>query len=201
MVEQSCRFFILFMPRLELLKRLLLILLGFIALYAVLVLVLRSIGLENAQQLVRQSGHWAPILFVLLCALSLVVAPLSGSSLFIAGGAIFGRQIGFLLSLIATVLGCSANFWISKKFGRGAVSRLIGKASLTELDQLTGRVTGNRGILYLTLLMPLSQDIVSYAAGLTPISYGRFAIALILSGTGIVAAYIYLGSSLLEALL
>ncbi len=189
------------MLRLELLKRLLLLLLGFVTLYGVMVLLLRWIGLENAQQLVRQSGHWAPVSFVILCAFSLIIAPLSGSSLFIAGGAIFGKQSGFLLSLLATVLGCSANFWISRKFGRNVVARLIGKASLAELDQLTGRVTGNRGIFYLTLLMPLSQDIVSYAAGLTPISYRRFAIALILSGTVIVAAYIYLGSSLLEALL
>lgn len=189
------------MSRLELLKRLLLLLLGFITLYGAMVLLLRWIGLENAQQLVQRSGHWAPLLFILCCAFSLIIAPLSGSSLFIAGGAIFGKQMGFLLSLIATVLGCSANFWISKKFGRGAVARLIGKASLAELDQYTGRVTGNRGLFYLTLLMPLSQDIVSYAAGLTPISYSRFAIALILSGTVIVSAYIYLGSSLLEALL
>ncbi|MBW4466763.1 MAG: VTT domain-containing protein [Pegethrix bostrychoides GSE-TBD4-15B] len=189
------------MLRLELLKRLLLLLLGFVTLYGVMVLLLRWIGLENAQQLVRQSGHWAPVSFVILCAFSLIIAPLSGSSLFIAGGAIFGKQSGFLLSLLATVLGCSANFWISRKFGRNVVARLIGKASLAELDQLTGRVTGNRGIFYLTLLMPLSQDIVSYAAGLTPISYSRFAIALILSGTVIVAAYIYLGSSLLEVLL
>lgn len=189
------------MPRLELLKRLLLLLFGFVVLYAVMVLLLRWVGLENAQRLVRDSGQWAPVLFVILCAFSLIIAPLSGSSLFIAGGAIFGKQAGFLLSLIATVLGCSVNFWISKQFGRDAVARLIGKSSLAELDQLTSRVTGNRGIVYLTLLMPLSQDIVSYAAGLTPISYSRFAIALLLSGTAIVAAYIYLGSSLLEALL
>ncbi len=189
------------MPRLELLKRLLLLLFGFVVLYTVMVLLLRWVGLENAQRLMRDSGQWAPVLFVILCAFSLIIAPLSGSSLFIAGGAIFGKQAGFLLSLIATVLGCSANFWISKQFGRDAVARLIGKSSLAELDQLTSRVTGNRGIVYLTLLMPLSQDIVSYAAGLTPISYSRFAIALLLSGTAIVAAYIYLGSSLLEALL
>ncbi len=189
------------MPRLELLKRLLLLLFGFVVLYTVMVLLLRWVGLENAQRLVRDSGQWAPVLFVILCAFSLIIAPLSGSSLFIAGGAIFGKQAGFLLSLIATVLGCSVNFWISKQFGRDAVARLIGKSSLAELDQLTSRVTGNRGIVYLTLLMPLSQDIVSYAAGLTPISYSRFAIALLLSGTAIVAAYIYLGSSLLEALL
>ena len=104
------------MSRLELLKRLLLLLLGFITLYGAMVLLLRWIGLENAQQLVQRSGHWAPLLFILCCAFSLIIAPLSGSSLFIAGGAIFGKQMGFLLSLIATVLGCSANFWISKKF-------------------------------------------------------------------------------------
>jgi uncharacterized membrane protein YdjX (TVP38/TMEM64 family) len=189
------------MSRLELLKRLLPLLLGFVALYGGMVLLLRWIGLENAQQMIQQSGNWAPVLFVFLCAFSLIIAPLSGSSLFVIGGALFGKQTAFLLSLMGTVIGCSANFWISKKFGRDVVVRLIGKASLAELDKFTGWVTGHRGVLYLTLLMPLSQDIVSYAAGLTPISYSRFAIALIIGGTVIVAAYIYLGSSLLEALL
>lgn len=185
----------------DLLNRLLPLLLGLVALYGGMVLLLRWIGLENAQQMIQQSGHWAPLLFIVLCAFSMTIAPLSGSSLFVVGGALFGRQTAFLLSLTGTVIGCSANFWIAKKFGRDVVARLIGKASLAELDKLTHWVMGKRGVLYLTLLMPLSQDIVSYAAGLTSISYSRFAIALLLGGTVIVAAYIYLGSSLLEAVL
>lgn len=189
------------MKRAELLKQGFLLLLGFIALYTVMVLVLRTVGLENAQQFIEESGRWAPILFVSLCFLSLIVAPLSGSSLFIIGGTLFGKDTAFFLSLLASVLGCSANFWISKQFGRPVVARLIGKSSLNELDKFTSQLTGERGIFYLTLIMPLSQDIVSYAAGLTPISYSRFVIALLLSGIMVVAAYIYLGSSLLEALL
>lgn len=177
------------------------VLLGFAILYAVMVFLLRSVGLENAQQWIQRSGNWAPLLFVLLCACSLIIAPLSGSSLFIAGGALFGKETGYTLSLTASILGCSINFWISRKLGRGIVSHLIGQSSLTELDKLTGRLKGNRGIFYLTLMMPLSQDIVSYAAGLTPISYSRFLIALILSGIVVVAAYIYLGTSLLEVFL
>jgi uncharacterized membrane protein YdjX (TVP38/TMEM64 family) len=189
------------MPRFQLLQRILIILLGFTILYMVMVLLLRSVGLENAQQWVQRSGHWAPVIFVLLCAASLVVAPLSGSSLFIAGGALFGKETGYTLSLMASMLGCSINFWISRKLGRSMVSRLIGHSSLTELDRFTGQLKGNRGIFYLTLIMPLSQDIVSYAAGLTPISYSRFFIALVLSGPIVIAAYIYLGTSLLEIFL
>ncbi len=189
------------MKRTERLKQILLVILGFVTIYAVMVLLLRMVGLEQAQQFIREAGPWAPLLFVVLCAVSLMIAPLSGSSLFIVGGTLFGREKAFLLSLIGSLIGCSLNFWISKKLGRQVVGQLVGHDSLTELDRLTGQINGHRGVFYLMLILPISQDIVSYAAGLTPISYSRFMIALIVSATLVVAAYIYLGSSLLEALL
>jgi uncharacterized membrane protein YdjX (TVP38/TMEM64 family) len=189
------------MRRTQLLKRVLPALFGFALFYGVMIFALKAIGLENTHQFIHRSGAWAPIFFVILCALSLVIAPFSGSSLFIAGGALFGKETGFLLSLIASIIGCSFNFWISRKLGRRIVARLIGKNSLEELDKFTRRLEGDRGVFYLALVMPLSQDIVSYAAGLTPISYSRFLVALILSGFVVVAAYIYLGTSLLEALI
>lgn len=188
------------MSRSQLLKRVLLILIGFAALYAIMVLALRAIGLDNAHRWIQQSGNWAPLLFILLGALSLVAAPLSGSSLFILGGALFGKEKAFLLSWVASIIGCSINFWISKRLGRSVVGRMIGHNHLNELDKFSQNLKGHSDILYLTLIMPISQDIVSYAAGLTAISYSRFAIALILSSAVIVALYIYLGSSLLEAL-
>ncbi|MEM8604698.1 MAG: VTT domain-containing protein [Cyanobacteria bacterium P01_H01_bin.121] len=112
----------------------------------------------------------------------------------------FGRQTGLLLSLIASVLGCSANYWISRKLGRRVVSRLLGESSLEELDEFTQSLKGHHSIFYMMILMPLSQDIVSYAVGLTKIRYSTFLIALVSSGFAIVAAYIYLGTSLLEAI-
>lgn len=189
------------MSRPSLLPKILVVLLSFTLFYAVMVLLLRAIGLENAHQFIRQAGGWAPFVFVILCAVSLIIAPLSGSSMYIVGGTLFNKEQALLLSFVASMLGCSINFWISRKMGRGMVARLIGKNHLDELDQFTGRLQGNRGIVYLTLIMPLAQDMISYAAGLTPLSYSRFAIALILSTVPMVAAYIYLGSSLLEALI
>jgi uncharacterized membrane protein YdjX (TVP38/TMEM64 family) len=183
------------------LKKVLLGLLFVAVIYALMALALRAIGLENAQNFIRKTGNWAPLIFVVLCAISLILAPLSGSSLFVAGGALFGRETGFILSYIATLAGCSINYWISRRFGRGVASRFIGKKNLDELDDFIKRLKSHHSIFYMILIMPLSQDIVSYAVGLTKIKYTHFLIALVISGAVVVSAYIYLGSSLLEALI
>jgi uncharacterized membrane protein YdjX (TVP38/TMEM64 family) len=183
------------------LKKVLLALLFVAVIYALMALALRAVGLENAQNFIKRTGAWAPFIFIVLCALSLIIAPLSGSSIFVAGGALFGRETGYALSFIATLIGCSINYWISRKFGRGVASRFIGKSNLEELDRFIKRLKSHHSILYMILIMPLSQDIVSYAVGLTQIKYRDFFTALAVSGAVIVAAYIYLGSSLLEALI
>ena len=183
------------------LKKILLAILCAVIIYIVMTLVLKIVGLENAQNWIKKTGNWAPLVFVILCAISLIFAPLSGSSLFVAGGALFGKESAFILSFIASIIGCSTNFWISKKFGRRVVVRLLGEDNLEALDKFISRLKSRRSILYMIFIMPLSQDIVSYAVGLTKIKYTHFLISLILSATVVVAAYIYIGTSLLEALI
>ena len=78
-------------------------------------------------------------------------------------------------------------------------ARFIGHAELDDLDKFTQRLGNRRGIVYITLLMPLGQDIVSYAVGLTKTRYRNFFVALAVSGAAIVAAYIYLGTGLAGA--
>lgn len=182
-------------------QKLLLPLLGMAVIYFAIALVLRSIGLENAQAFIKSTGWWTPIVFVVLCALSLIAAPISGSSLIVVSGTLFGKELGWILSFIGSFVGCSANFWISRKLGRKFAARLLGNQNLRQLDRFTRRLQGGRDILYMILVMPIAQDLVSYAVGLTHIPYKRFLIALTVSGMAIVAAYIYLGSSLLEALI
>ncbi len=183
------------------LRKILLGLLLVVAIYIGMALLLKAIGLENAQNLVQKAGIFAPILFIALCAASLIIAPLSGSSLYVLGGVLFGKEVGFLLSYVASILGCSANFWISRRFGRQVVTRFVGKNHLDELDKFIGKLKSRHSIFYIALVMPLSQDIVSYAVGLTTVTYRQFLVALLPSIALIVAAYIYLGTSILEALL
>ncbi|MCJ8282821.1 MAG: VTT domain-containing protein [Rivularia sp. ALOHA_DT_140] len=128
--------------------------------YITIAFALQTIGLDNAQLFIKQTGVWAPIVFIVLCAISLIIAPLSGSSLFVVGGTLFGKHDAFLLSYIASIIGCSVNFWISRKLGRKVAQRFIGKANLDELDKFINKLKSSRSILYMIILMPLSQDIV-----------------------------------------
>lgn len=171
-----------------------------ICFYAGAALLLRAIGLPNAQLFIQQAGIWAPLFFVLLCAFSLVIAPLSGSSLFVVGGTLFEKETSFALAYFASILGCSINFWLSRMLGQKVVTRFVGDRHLSELDRFTQKLRGHRVILYMTIVMLFSQDIVSYAVGLTQIRYRSFLVALMVSGAVLVAVYTYLGSSLLEAI-
>jgi len=181
-------------------QKILLALLVIATTYVVMALILRAIGLENAHRYIAQAGPLAPLIFIPICAVSLIVAPLSGSSIYIVGGALFGKGYAFILSLVATLIGCNVNFWISRKFGRKVAARFIGHSNMDELDKTIQRIKSHHSVFYMTLIMPLSQDIVSYAAGLTKLRYRDFLIALIISAPIIVGAYIFLGTSLLEAL-
>jgi len=182
-------------------RKLLLALLVVIAIYGLMALALRLIGLENAQALIHSTGIWAPLVYVLLCAASLIIAPLSGSSMYVLSGALFGKFAGFLLSLGACFLGCHVNFGLSRRFGRKVIARFIGARNVVELDRMTRQLKSHHSVFYIAVLMPLSQDIVSYAVGLTKIHYSAFLLALLLSAPFVVGAYIYLGTSLLEALI
>jgi len=182
-------------------KKLLIAMGLFLGFYGLAVLVLRAIGLENLQSVIQQLGIWGPVAFVALCTVSMIVAPLSSSSIFVTGGVLFGQQIGFLLSLLASVLGCCVNFWISRKLGRKVAARFIGKNSLDDLDHFTSRLNSHHGIVFMILVLPISQDLLSYAVGLTKVKFWKFFVALVISGIAVVAAYVYLGSGLLEALI
>ena len=44
-------------------------------LYLTMALALQTIGLDNAQMFIKKTGVWAPIVFILSCAVSLIIAP------------------------------------------------------------------------------------------------------------------------------
>jgi uncharacterized membrane protein YdjX (TVP38/TMEM64 family) len=187
-------------PKLRRVQKIFLVMASLVVCYLGTALILKTIGLSNIQAVVQQAGIWAPVIFVALCAASLMIAPLSGSSLMIAGGTLFGKEAGFLLGYFATLVGCNINFWISRRLGRKAAVWFISEKHINELNQFIQKLKSHHEVFYLMVTLIFSQDIVSYAVGLTSIKYQKFLIALVISGAPVVGTYIYLGSSLLEAI-
>jgi uncharacterized membrane protein YdjX (TVP38/TMEM64 family) len=129
--------------------------------------------LTPSQKIVRLQQHFAelgaaaPAMYVLLVTLEVVIAPIPGAILYAPGGVIFGGFWGGFLSLLANVLGASIACLLMRHFGTPLRRRL----QQNDQFRATAARLATHGTLVVALLRinPLtSSDLVSYAAGLTP---------------------------------
>ncbi len=146
---------------------------------------------ERVQQAVENFGPMAPVVYVLLLVAQAVLAPLPAPAVAAAGGYIFGTFAGFVLTWLGVLLGGALCFWISRLFGREYVTRS------DRLKGLDRRVEEHGVIIVFVLrLIPLiSFDAISYAAGLTCISFLRFFLATALGSAPGTFVFVYLGGA------
>jgi uncharacterized membrane protein YdjX (TVP38/TMEM64 family) len=124
----------------------------------------------------RGFGVWAPLASLLLMAAQSVAAPLPGSLIASANGAVFGIWVGTLLSWLGGLLGGSLAFGIARWLGRDAVQRLVGRTRLAGMADL-GQRDGFWTVLVARLIPLISFDLVSYLAGLSALRYRHFLLA------------------------
>lgn len=118
-------------------------------------------------------GVWGPVVFALLCIVA-VVAALPGSALTIAAGAIFGSVKGVICVSIASTVGASLAFLVSRYFAREATANWLSKSEkFSRLDKLTedhGAI-----IVALTRLVPIFPfNFLNYGFGLTRVRFWTY---------------------------
>ncbi len=132
-------------------------------------------GLE---QVVRDLGWWGPLAYMALIALAVVVSQIPGVPLAIAAGAVWGPLTAGLYSVIGGFIGGMIAFYLGRTLGRSAMKALTGKV-MTFRRERGERYLGI--LIFITRLLPvLSFDIISYAAGLSGLSPGIYAVATLL---------------------
>lgn len=124
---------------------------------------------------IEHLGMWGPFAVVALMALAVLVSPIPSAPIAMAAGAIYGHAWGTLYVVMGAEAGALAAFTIARMLGKPVVHRWFGERlpmrMLGSQNALTWIVFGSR------LLPFVSFDLVSYAAGLTPLSAWRFALA------------------------
>lgn len=120
-------------------------------------------------------GAWGPLAVIGAMMTAILVSPIPSAPIGIAAGAIYGHIWGGVYVLAGSELGAIAAFCIARFAGYDILHRWFG-------EQLKQGLVGSQNFLMLTLfasrLMPfISFDIVSYAAGLTNLTFWRFAVA------------------------
>ena len=143
-------------------------------------------------------GLWAPLVSTLLMILQSVAFPLPAFGITLANGAIFGPLWGAALSWSSAMIAAALCFVISRSVGRPPVEKLVGGNALRATDRFFERY-GSRSILLARLIPIVSFDIVSYAAGLTPVTFWQFMIATGIGQLPATIVYSLLGNSLGQA--
>lgn len=150
---------------------------------------------HQVEAFVQSYGRYAMAISFLLMILQSVAAPLPAFLITFANASLFGWWQGAILSWTSAMAGAAVCFWIGRVLGRDAVIKLTSKAGLEQVDRFFDK-HGAMSILIARLLPFISFDIVSYAAGLTSMSFWSFFIATGIGQLPATIVYSYVGGML-----
>lgn len=128
---------------------------------------------EVIREYVESYGVFAPIVFIFLSALQVIIAPVPGQAAGLVGGFIFGTVLGTIYGMIGLAIGSVITFSLARKFGQPIVEKLVDKNTLEKFHMFSKK-KGELGLFAIYLLPALPDDIMCYLAGLTNIKIHRF---------------------------
>lgn len=127
---------------------------------------------------VRSAGVWAPLLIIGLIVLEVVIAPLPGTFIMVAAGALFGTWLGALYAYVGNVIGSSLAFFLARRFGRGLVRRLVSRPLLERYDGFFNAHQELFVVFYALPVVPV--DVLSFTCGLSSMRWRRFLLVMTL---------------------
>ena len=128
---------------------------------------------DQANRFLSALGRGAPLAFMALQILQVIIAPVPGEATGFIGGYIFGAVKGFFYSSLALALGSWINFAIGRYFGNRFVRGWIPADKLERFDALVKR----QGIIVLLILFifpGFPKDYLCLFLGATAIPWKAF---------------------------
>jgi uncharacterized membrane protein YdjX (TVP38/TMEM64 family) len=118
-------------------------------------------------------GWLAPVVFIVIQALQVVVSPIPGEITGPVGGALFGTAWGLVYSTIGLTLGTAACFALGRKWGEPLVRPWLSDHHWNRLHfiiEAEGAI-----ICFILYLIPgFPKDIMSYLFGISPMPFRLF---------------------------
>ena len=138
-------------------------------------------------------GVAGPLVFIAASAL-MTVAMFPGPLLAGASGLLFGTALGTPVSIVSATLGAVLAFSLGRWWAHDAVEH-VARGRVAAMRAWMGR-RGFYGVFYARLAPGIPYNVVNYAAGLSPVSLGAFALATAIGCAPRAFAYTALGGNL-----
>ncbi len=128
---------------------------------------------KRISEWVNQFGFWGPFFIVLAMVAQMFLLVINVVALMLVAIVAYGQFWGSLIAIGAVVVASSIGYWIGHGIGEAGVSKLIGRK--TE-RKVTGFVNdyGIWAVIIARISPFLSNDAVSFVAGLAGMGYFKF---------------------------
>ncbi len=143
-------------------------------------------------------GIWAPLIFVVLMALQIVIAFIPGGPVEIVAGMLFGGLKGTLWTMLGSVLGSLTVFGLVKCFGRPLVHFFVSEEKMQRFPVLHDEKRLEFWVFVLFLIPGIPKDILTYIVPLTKMRAGHFLFLSNAARFPAIVASVFLGDSLSE---
>ena len=148
---------------------------------------------QQYRAFLEKYARWAPLVFIGLQALQVIVTPLSHYSVGYMGGFLFGPLLGSVYNYIGRIVGHVSAFFLSRCIGNTIVRRFVPEKTLGKYDHIANRPL----VLFLIYFLPLfPDDEISYLVGLSRMRFRFFLLANILGHLGGSMSLAYMGSGI-----
>jgi uncharacterized membrane protein YdjX (TVP38/TMEM64 family) len=120
-------------------------------------------------------GWMAPLVFVVIQALQVIISPVPGEITGPVGGALFGTTWGVIYSTIGLTLGTSICFAVGRKWGEPLVRPWLSEHHWNRMNFIL-EAEGAILCFILYLIPGFPKDIISYLFGISPMPFWVFII-------------------------
>ncbi len=135
------------------------------------------IGVGRIQEFITTAGIWAPLTFVGIRIVTIVISPLMLGPLAILANRAFGFWPAMQLNFIAQMIGASINYWLGRLLGDRFLKFFLGKKMAAQAETYAHKYLTKNTVATGLLLYGYNYELVAYACGIARVPFRRFVVA------------------------
>lgn len=151
---------------------------------------------EALGQFLSSFGIKSFLVFILMQASQIVLTPIPGEFVQLAGGYIFGTWLGTIYATAGALLGTIVSFTIARLLGYPLLALLFGEHKMAAMKTLADKPQSKLILFVLFFIPGLPKDLLTYAAGVTPINQLQFLLIATTARIPGILLSAYIGSNL-----
>jgi uncharacterized membrane protein YdjX (TVP38/TMEM64 family) len=145
---------------------------------------------QKIEQNLQQFGILAPLAFIALQAVQVVIPILPGGIACLVGVLMFGAWKGFLYNYIGICIGSVLAFLLARKFGMPLIRQMFSEKLLEKYLKWTDKNHRFTRLFAIAIFLPVApDDFLCFLAGTTTMSLKVFMQIILLGKPGAIALY------------